>query len=86
MFLYEAKQILTTFLFLRPCSPVNSKIVFSGYNFSDNSVQALSSIHSNVQLLYLLLFFAVDVAVTVLIVKNHNITLFPSLVIITTFV
>ena len=34
-------------------------------NFSENSVQALSSVHFNVQLLYLLLFFAVVVGVLV---------------------
>ena len=43
------------------------KNVFSRCNFSDNYVQALSSVHSNVQLLYLLLFFAVVVGVAVLV-------------------
>ena len=43
------------------------KMVFSRCNFSDNSVQVLSSMHSNVQLLYLLLFFAVVVGVAVLV-------------------
>ena len=51
---------------LRPCSPENSK-VFSRSNFSDNPVLALSSMHSNVQLLYILLFFVVGVAVPVLV-------------------
>ena len=51
MFLHEAKQITRTYLLLRPCSSENSRS-----NFSDNSVQVSSSMHSNVQLLYLLLF------------------------------
>ena len=46
------------------------KKFFSRSNFSDNSVQVPSSIHSNVQLLYLLLFFAVSVAVAVLVAKG----------------
>ena len=46
------------------------KKVFSRSNFSDNSVQVPSSMHSNVQLLYLLLFFAVVVGVTVLLAKG----------------
>ena len=41
------------------------KKVFSRSNFSDNSVQVPSSMHSNVQLFYLLLFFGVGVAVLV---------------------
>ena len=65
MFSHEAKQILR-FLLLRPCSPDNSKKVSSSSNFTDNYVQVLSSMHSNVQLLYLLLFFAVLVGVAVL--------------------
>ena len=44
-----------------------SKKVFSRCNFSDNSMQVLSSVHSTVQLLYLLLFFAAVVGVAVLI-------------------
>ena len=48
--------------------PTTLKKVFSLCNFSDNFVQMLSSLHSNVQLLYLLLFFAVVVGVAVLIV------------------
>ena len=36
--------------------PTTLKKVFPGCNFSDNSVQVLSSMHSNMQLLYLLLF------------------------------
>ena len=61
MCLNEAKQILRTFLLLRPCSPENSKKVFSRSNFGNNSLQMLSPMNSNVQLLYLLLFFAVGV-------------------------
>ena len=57
MFLHEAKQILRKFLLLRPRSPDNSQKVFPRSNFRDNSVQVLSLMHSNVQLLYLLLFF-----------------------------
>ena len=53
MFLYEAKQIPRKFLLLRPRCPDNSKKVFSRCNFSKNSVQVLSSMYSNVQLLYL---------------------------------
>ena len=69
MFLYEAKQIPRMFLLLRPRSPDNSKKVFPRCNISEKSVQMPSSIHSNVQLLYLLLFFAavVGVGVAVLI-------------------
>ena len=37
------------------------KKVFSRCNCSENYVQVLSPMHSNVQLLYLLLFFVVDV-------------------------
>ena len=43
------------------------KKVFSRWNFSDNSAQALSSMHSSVQLLYLLLFFSVVVGVAVFV-------------------
>ena len=53
MFLHEAKQILRKFLLLRPRTLDDSKKVFSRCNFSENSVQALSSVHSNVKLLYL---------------------------------
>ena len=67
MFLHEAKQILRKFLLLRPRTLDDSKKVFSRCNFSENSVQALSSVHSNVQLLYLLLFFAVVVSDAVLV-------------------
>ena len=67
MFLYEAKQILKTYLLLRPCSPEKSKKVFSRSDFSNNFVQVLGSMHSNVQLLYLLLFFNVGVGVGVLV-------------------
>ena len=41
------------------------KKVFSHCNFSDNSMQVLSLVHSIVQLLYLLLFFAVVVVVAI---------------------
>ena len=47
--------------------PTTPKKVLPRCNFSDNSVQVLSSMHSNVQLLYLLLFFAVVVGVAVLV-------------------
>ena len=43
------------------------KKVFSRCNFSDNYVQVPSSMHSNVQLLYLLLFFTVVVGVAVFV-------------------
>ena len=46
---------------------ITLKKVFSRCNFSDNYVQALSSMHSKVQLLYLLLVFVVIVGVAVLI-------------------
>ena len=65
MFLHEAKQILRTFLLLRPCSPENSKKAFSRSKFWENSVQVLSSIPSNLQLF--LLVFAVGVAVACLV-------------------
>ena len=69
MFLHEAKQIKAkkSFFYYVLVVPTNLKKVFSHCNFSDNSVQVLSSMHSNVQLLYLLLFFAVVVVVAVLI-------------------
>ena len=63
MFLHEAKQILRKILLLRPRGLKNSKKVFSSSKFSDNSVKVISSMHFNVQLLYLLLFFAAGVAV-----------------------
>ena len=44
------------------------KKVFSRWNFSNNYAQALSSVHSNVQLLYLLLFFAVVVVVVAVLI------------------
>ena len=47
--------------------PTTLKKVFPRCNFSDNYVQMLNSMHSNVQLLYLLLFFAVVVGVAVLV-------------------
>ena len=65
MFLHEGKQIPRTYLLLRSCSPENSKKGLSRSNFSDNSVQVPSTMHSNVQLLYLLLFFGVGIAVLV---------------------
>ena len=66
MFLHEAKQIQGKFLLLRPRYLILKK-AFSRCNCSDNSVQVPSLIHSNVQLLYLLLFFAVAVSVAVLV-------------------
>ena len=60
MFLHEAKQILRKYLLLHSCSP----------NFSDNSAQVLISMHSSVQLLYLLLFFAIGVGVVILTAKG----------------
>ena len=51
---HEAKKILRKFLLLRPRNLILKK-VFSRCNFRDNYVQVLSSVHSNVQLLYLLL-------------------------------
>ena len=67
MFLHAAKQILRKFLLLHPRSLDNSKMVFSRSNCSDNSVQVPSSMHSNLQLLYLLLFLAVIVGVAVFV-------------------
>ena len=46
------------------------KKVFSRCNISDNSVQLVSSVHSNVQLLYLLVFFAVLVGVAVVVAQG----------------
>ena len=67
MFFHEAKQILRKFLLLRPRSLDNSKKVFSRGNFNVNYVHLPSSMHSHVQLLYLLLFFVFVIGVTVLI-------------------
>ena len=68
MFLYEAKQIPRKFLLLPLfVVPTTLKLVFPRCNFSNNYVQVLSLMHSNVQLLYLLLFFAVVVGVAVLL-------------------
>ena len=61
MFLHQAKQIMRKYLLLSPCIPEK---------FSSNYVQMLSSMHSNVQLLYLLLFFAVVGGVAVLLAKG----------------
>ena len=74
MFLHEAKQILRTYLlFLRPCSPLRApKMVFSRSNFSDNSVLVPSSMHFNVELLYLLLFFAVGVGIGVAVLVSKG--------------
>ena len=47
--------------------PRTLKKVFPRCNFSENFVQVQSWMHSNVQLLYLLLLFAVVVGVAVLI-------------------
>ena len=65
MILYEAKQVLRTFLLLCPCSSENSK---KRTNFGNNSVQVLSPMHSNVQLLYLLLIFVVSVYVIIALI------------------
>ena len=67
MFFHEAKQILRKFLLLRPRSLDNSKRGLFTLYFSDNYVQVPSSMYSNVQLLYLLLFFAVVVGFAVLV-------------------
>ena len=53
------------FFLLRPCSLENYKKVFSRSKFSNKNVKVLGLMHSNVQLLYLLLFFAVVVGVNV---------------------
>ena len=60
MFLHESfcRFVLVVFTTLK----LN---VFSGYNFRNNSVQLPCSMHSNVQLMYSLLFFAVIVIVGV---------------------
>ena len=65
MFLYEAKQILRTFFFYYVI--VLQRILKKVFhvNFSDNSVQVLSLVHSNVQLLYFLLFFAFGVVLLI---------------------
>ena len=72
MFLHAPKQILrlSDYLLLRPCSPKNSKKVFSHSNLRNNFVQVLNTIHSNVQLLNLLLVFAVVVGVAVFLAKG----------------
>ena len=58
MFLHEAKQIVRKFLLLRSRSLNKSKKVFSLCNCSDSYVQVPSSMHSHVQLLYLLLLYS----------------------------
>ena len=70
MFLHEAKQIQRKFFLLLPRSPDNSKKGLFTLNCSDNYMQVLSSMHSNVQLLYLLLFFAIVIGVVVLIAQG----------------
>ena len=50
--------------------PRTQRKVFSRSIFRDNSVQLLRLMHSNVQLLYLLLFIAVGVAVAVFIASS----------------
>ena len=67
MFLYQANQILRTFCYYVLVVQRGLKNIFPRSNFSDNYVQVLSSMHSNVQLLYLLLFFAFGIVVAVLI-------------------
>ena len=67
---FLVKVIRVLFLCYKFCDLVLSttlKKVFSRCNFSDNSVQVLNSVYSKVQLLYLLLVFAVVVDVEVLI-------------------
>ena len=54
MFSHEAKQIPRTYRCDVLAVLTTPKKVFSRSNSSDNSVQVLSSIHSNVQLFYLL--------------------------------
>ena len=66
MFLHEAKRIPRKFLLLRPRSPDSSKVFLS-----NNYVQTLSSVHSNVQLSYLPLSFAVGVGVADLIAGSN---------------
>ena len=63
MFLHEANKYWEHFCYYVLVVPRTSKKVFSRSNFSDNSMQVLSLMHSNVQLLYLL--FAIGVAVLV---------------------
>ena len=80
MFLYKAEHILRIFLCFHPFSHENFKNVFSRFIFS-NTVKVPSSMHSNVQVLYLLLFFAVGVGVAVafLIVSSKLETIFTIL-------
>ena len=61
--------MLRTYLLLRSCSSMRTtKKVFIRSSCSDNSVQVSNSMHSNVQLLYLLLVFTVGVGVGVAVV------------------
>ena len=76
MFLHEAKQILRSFCCYVFLVLTTLKLFFSRCNFSDNYVLVVSSMHSNVQLLYLLLFFVVVVggfAVLIALVKVPNV-------------
>ena len=71
MFLYKADQIPRMFLLLGFTSsvyvvPRTPAKVFLRSSFSDIYVQVVSSTHSNLQLLYLLLFFVVLNDVTTL--------------------
>ena len=65
MFLHEAKQNTESFCCYVIVLSTTLKKFFSRCNFSDNFVQVPSSMHSNLQLLYLLLLFAVVVGVAV---------------------
>ena len=67
MFLLEDKPMLRTFCFHVIVVPRPLEKVFSRSDLSDDDVQVLSTMHSNVLLLYLLLFFHVVVGVAVLI-------------------
>ena len=62
MFLHAANKYWESFCSYVLVVRTTLKKVFSRSNFSDNSAQVLSPMHSNVQLLYLLLFFAVSSA------------------------
>ena len=56
VFLHDAKKILRKLFLLRPRSHATLKKIFSRCNFSDNYVQVSSSMHTNVQLLYLIYY------------------------------
>ena len=58
MFLHEAKKYWESFFYYVLVVPTTLKQVFSRCTFSENYMQVVNSVHSNVQLLYLLLLFA----------------------------